>query len=99
VSEAIYDFPVTWRPQVNTKRLVQMRIDDEFIKAVDIWRDGQTDRLARTEAIRRLAAIGGGSDVTRCQTAKEDYRAPASAHFSRLLRILSPFRPPHVTVR
>ena len=82
MTEAIYEFPVTWRPQVNTKRLVQMRLDDEFIKVIDIWRGGQTDRPARTEAIRRLAAIGLADQMLRAARRRKKTIAPPTVHTS-----------------
>ena len=56
--DGILKFPSTSPSQVNTRKLVQMRLDDEFIKAIDIWRTAQPDMPPRTKAIERLAAIG-----------------------------------------
>jgi hypothetical protein len=58
VIDGILKFPSNSPSQVNTRKLVQMRLDDEFIKAIDIWRTAQPDMPARTKAIERLAAIG-----------------------------------------
>jgi hypothetical protein len=64
VSEAIYDFPVTWRPPVNTRKmLVQMRWDAEFISAVDKWRSGRD--ISRARAIYELTAIGLADQALR----------------------------------
>jgi hypothetical protein len=35
-----------------------MRVSEEFLKAVDKWRQKQDDRPSRSEAIRRLVEIG-----------------------------------------
>jgi hypothetical protein len=37
---------------------MQMRVNDEFIRAIDEWRRKQPDLPARTEAIRRLVELG-----------------------------------------
>jgi hypothetical protein len=39
-------------------RLLQMRVDDEFIAIVDEWRAAQRPIPSRTEAIRRLVELG-----------------------------------------
>ena len=38
-------------------RTFQMRVEDDFLKAIDDWRRGQEDLPSRSEAIRRLVAI------------------------------------------
>jgi len=35
-------------------RLFQMRVSDEFLRAIDGWRSKQPDKPSRAEAIRRL---------------------------------------------
>jgi hypothetical protein len=35
-------------------RLIQMRVNDQFIRGIDDWRRQQADLPNRTEAIRRL---------------------------------------------
>ena len=57
--------------QVNTRKLVQMRLDAEFIKAIDIWRTAQPDMPARTEAIERLAAIGLADQMLKTARRRE----------------------------
>jgi hypothetical protein len=37
---------------------LQMRVSDEFLRAVDQWAEKQQDHPSRTEAIRRLVEIG-----------------------------------------
>jgi hypothetical protein len=39
-------------------RQFQMRVSDEFLKAIDKWRQKQDDAPSRAEAIRRLVEIG-----------------------------------------
>jgi metal-responsive CopG/Arc/MetJ family transcriptional regulator len=38
-------------------RVFQMRVSDEFLKAVDKWRAKQEDEPSRAEAIRRLVEM------------------------------------------
>jgi hypothetical protein len=38
-------------------RAFQMRVSDEFLKAVDKWRAKQDDKPGRSEAIRRLVEL------------------------------------------
>ena len=38
-------------------RHLQMRVSDEFLKAVDKWRAKQDDKPGRSEAIRRLVEM------------------------------------------
>ena len=38
-------------------RQFQMRVSDEFLKAIDKWRQKQDDEPSRAEAIRRLVEI------------------------------------------
>jgi hypothetical protein len=48
-----------------------MRLDDEFIKAIDIWRTAQPDIPPRTKAIERLAAIGLADQMMRAARRRE----------------------------
>lgn len=46
------------RPKGETKdRLLQMRVDEEFLGLIDDWRGQQRPIPGRTEAIRRLVKI------------------------------------------
>ena len=46
------------RPQgVMQDRLIQMRVNEDFLRLVDDWRRQQPDIPQRTEAIRRLVKI------------------------------------------
>ena len=38
--------------------LIQLRVDTEFLEALDEWRAGQRPLPSRSEAIRRLVALG-----------------------------------------
>lgn len=42
---------------INDKQM-QMRVSDDFLKAVDDWRRAQPDIPSRTESIRRLVHSG-----------------------------------------
>jgi hypothetical protein len=44
-------------------RPLQMRVDDEFIDMIDDWRQQQSDFPNRTQAIRRLVALGIASQA------------------------------------
>jgi hypothetical protein len=39
-------------------RLFQMRVSDDFLRAVDRWRSKQEDEPSRAEAIRHLVQLG-----------------------------------------
>lgn len=39
-------------------RLMQMRVNDEFVALLDSWRRTQPDIPGRTEAVRRLVSEG-----------------------------------------
>ena len=39
-------------------RLFQMRVSEDFLKAIDKWRAKQDDLPSRAEAIRRLVDLG-----------------------------------------
>jgi hypothetical protein len=39
-------------------RILQMRVSDDFIEAVEKWAARQPDKPGRSEAIRRLVELG-----------------------------------------
>lgn len=39
-------------------RILQMRVSDDFLEAVDKWAARQLDEPSRSEAIRRLVELG-----------------------------------------
>lgn len=45
------------KAEKNTERL-EMRVPTAFLEAVDDWRRAEKDLPSRSEAIRRLAALG-----------------------------------------
>jgi len=57
----------------------QMRVDDEFLERVDLWRNSQPDMPGRAEAIRRLVLIG--TEVSRIidQTSPVEVRGISDA--------------------
>jgi hypothetical protein len=57
-------------------RPLQLRVSDQFVKSVDVWRRRQSDRTSRSEAIRRLVELGLASAPTR--NSKPGAREPAT---------------------
>ena len=39
-------------------RMIQMRVNDEFVRRIDDWRRKQPELPSRSEALRRLIELG-----------------------------------------
>ena len=59
MTDQLLAFPSPSPPEsVTGRKLVGVWISAEFAAAIDRWRLGQDDTPSRTEAMRRLAALG-----------------------------------------
>jgi metal-responsive CopG/Arc/MetJ family transcriptional regulator len=56
-------------------RQFQMRVSDEFLKAIDKWRQKQDDKPSRAEAIRRLVQQALAARPNRV-SARSHYQTP-----------------------